>query len=151
QRQRNHATRVVELHRDDFTYPDTVEVDTASVAQARRGALEDDAQGAALLGGVQALEPQHEAEGGRNHRQCEGSDQDVVRPCFHSDSVLGPETASQHQDRRFPPFAHDPPTFSGSRAYPTTARARLPLKYCRSQGCCDAFMSAIDPAAMILP
>src|SRR5207237_1397036 len=32
-----------------------------------------------------------------------------------------------------------------------TARARLPWKYCLSQGCCEACMSAIDPAAMILP
>src|ERR1700723_3220927 len=32
-----------------------------------------------------------------------------------------------------------------------TARARLPWKYALSQGCCEACMSAIDPAAMILP
>ena len=32
----------------------------------------------------EALEPQHEAERRRNHGQREGSDQDVIRPRFHS-------------------------------------------------------------------
>ena len=32
-----------------------------------------------------------------------------------------------------------------------TARARLPWKYALNQGCCEACMSAIDPAAISLP
>jgi hypothetical protein len=81
--ERDNATRIVELHRDDFPYPDTVEIDAATVAQAGGRALEDHAQGAARLGGVQALEPQHEAECRRDHRQGEGADQHIVRAGLH--------------------------------------------------------------------
>src|SRR6185312_8223917 len=83
ERQRHHPTRVVELHLDHLAYPDTVKVHAAAVAQARRGALEDDPQRAALLGGVEALKPENKAERGRNHGQREGPDQDIVRPRFH--------------------------------------------------------------------
>ena len=82
------ATRVVQLHGDDFAYPDTVEIDAAAVAQARRRAFEDDADRAARLGGVQALEPQHEAERRGDHRQRERSDQDVIRPRFHQTTPI---------------------------------------------------------------
>jgi len=36
------------------------------------------------LGGVEALKPQHKAERRGNHCQRKGSDQDVIRPRFHS-------------------------------------------------------------------
>ena len=81
--QRDNSTRIIELHGHYFPYPDTVKVHAAAVAEAGCRALEHDAQGAAQLGGVQALEPQHEAKGGRDHRQRERTDQDVVRPRFH--------------------------------------------------------------------
>ena len=77
------TTRVVELHGHHFPYPDTVEIDAAAVAQARCRAFEDDAERAARLGGVEALEPEHKAERGGNHRQRERSDQDEIRPRFH--------------------------------------------------------------------
>src|SRR5690606_39853895 len=43
-RQRDHAPGVVELHRHHLSYPDTVEIDIAAVAQARRRPLEDHPQ-----------------------------------------------------------------------------------------------------------
>src|SRR5215475_6072096 len=79
---------------------------------------------------MQVLEPKDEAEGRRDHGERERADQDVVRPCFHQINSG---------------------TFTDKGPCPITARARLPWKYCRSQGCCEACMSAIDPAAMILP
>src|SRR5207245_3378136 len=44
------TTRVVEFYRDHLTYPDTVEVDAAAVAQAGRRPFEHNTQGAARLG-----------------------------------------------------------------------------------------------------
>ena len=44
QRQRDDATRIVELHGHHLAHPDTVEIDAAAVAQAGRRAFEDDAQ-----------------------------------------------------------------------------------------------------------
>src|SRR6202041_2209101 len=79
----DHATRIVELHRNDFTYPDTVKIDTGSVAQTCGRAFENDVHGAAQFGGVQALKPQHESERGGDHGERERSDQNVVRPRFH--------------------------------------------------------------------
>ncbi len=79
------STRVVELHRDHLTHPDTIEIDVAAVAQASRGTFENDPQGAARLGGVKALEPENEAERRGDHRQREQPDEDVVRPRFHQE------------------------------------------------------------------
>src|SRR6185437_886617 len=76
-------TRVVELYGDHLAYPDTIKIDAATVAQARRRALEDDPQGRARLGGVQALKPHHKAERRGDHRQRERPDQDEIRPRFH--------------------------------------------------------------------
>src|SRR5205085_12526295 len=64
--ERDNATRVVELHGDHFPYPDTVEIDAAAIAQARGRAFKDHPERAALLGGMQALEPEHEAERSRD-------------------------------------------------------------------------------------
>ncbi len=83
-RECDNSTRVVQLHGDHFPDPDAVEIHAAAVAQTRCRTFEHDAERAARLGGVEGLEPQHKAERRGNHCQRERSDQDEVRPRFHS-------------------------------------------------------------------
>ena len=65
------APRIIQLYRLHLADPDAIEIHAATVAEARRGTFEDDAQRASRLGGMEGLEPQNESERGGDYRQRE--------------------------------------------------------------------------------
>jgi len=70
-----------------FTLPPVAQGPAAGPSKTMRSGLR-------RLGGVQALEPQHKAKSGGDHRQGEGSDQNEVRPAVSIQTNSGTDKTS---------------------------------------------------------